>query len=160
MFLPAGYSTWVRDIDRHRGGAEHCSSDAILPGHRASVVDQSQWNAPMRSTNQIHRTLLRRTPIHQAHSQREKKSAREQSSNQRRIVKRMGQSEDVWLDKWKMDLFKWKKKIKWMRKSFSIDINYYVKAAASATHSLWPMLMCKIWGKSQIFRDFFTLILA
>ncbi|XDV38189.1 hypothetical protein PO909_007652 [Leuciscus waleckii] len=28
-----------------------------------------------------------------------KKSAREQPSNQRRVVKRMGQSEDVWLDK-------------------------------------------------------------
>lgn len=39
-----------------------------------------------------------------------KKSAREQASNQSRAVKATDQSEDVWLDIWKLDLFKWKKK--------------------------------------------------
>lgn len=33
-YIPSGNSTCVNDMDRHRGGAEHCcSSSAILPGH-------------------------------------------------------------------------------------------------------------------------------
>lgn len=33
-YVPSGNSTCVKDMDRHRGGAEHCcSSSAILPGH-------------------------------------------------------------------------------------------------------------------------------
>lgn len=34
VYIPSGNSTCVNDMDRHRGGAEHCcSSSAILPGH-------------------------------------------------------------------------------------------------------------------------------
>lgn len=122
MLLPAGYSTWVKDIDRHRGGAEHCSSDAILPGHRASVVDQSEWNAPTRSTNQIHRTLPRRAAIHQARSQRKKICTG--------TAVQSGWTNENWI------YSNERRKIKWMGRSSSIDINY-VKAT-SATHSLWP----------------------
>lgn len=122
MLLPAGYSTWVKDIDRHRGGAEHCSSDAILPGHRASVVDQSEWNAPTRSTNQIHRTLPRRAAIHQARSQRKKICTG--------TTVQSGWTNENWI------YSNERRKIKWMGRSSSIDINY-VKAT-SATHSLWP----------------------
>lgn len=49
-YIPSGNSTWVNDMDRHRGGAEHCcSSSAILPGHnRAAWVKRpshasDQW---------------------------------------------------------------------------------------------------------------------
>lgn len=52
LYSPAGYSTCVKDIDCHRGGAEHCSSAAILPGHRASRFDESAWNACAASANQ------------------------------------------------------------------------------------------------------------
>lgn len=37
LYVPSGNSTCVRDMDRHRGGAEHCSSNAILPGHNRAV---------------------------------------------------------------------------------------------------------------------------
>lgn len=37
VHLPSANSMCVRDMDRHRGGAEHCSSNAILPGHNRVV---------------------------------------------------------------------------------------------------------------------------
>lgn len=51
LHSPAGYSTCVKDIDFHRGGAEHCSSAAILPGHRAARFDESAWDACAASAN-------------------------------------------------------------------------------------------------------------
>lgn len=156
MFLPAGYSTWVKDIDRHRGGAEHCSSDAILPGHRASVVVQSQWNAPMRSTNH-NETPRRVRPIRftgrcydaRPFTKRILKGKKNLHGNSRPIrggllrgwanPRTFGWTNENWI------YSNERRKIKWMRKSFSIDTNYYVMAAASATHSLWPITCMLIY---------------
>lgn len=49
-YIPSGNSTCVKDMDRHRGGAEHCcSSSAILPGHnrvapvKRPTLASDQW---------------------------------------------------------------------------------------------------------------------
>lgn len=42
VYVPSGNSTCVTDMAFHRGGAEHWSSNAILPGHNRGKL---QWNA-------------------------------------------------------------------------------------------------------------------
>lgn len=61
VYVPSGNSTCVRDIDLHRGGAEHCSSNAILPGHnRAAPAAEQPANHSSRLevTSWVHREEL------------------------------------------------------------------------------------------------------